>query len=271
MSVEIIPAIDLKGGRCVRLRQGRMEDETVFSENPAEVARRWQDAGATRIHLVDLDGAVGGSPANVRAVEAIVGAVGVPTQLGGGIRTRQTMDFYRDLGVRRVILGTAALDPAALTALCEGYAGEVAVGVDARDGFVAVKGWTETAAVRADDLVRALSGLPVAAVVFTDISRDGMMRGPNLEAMAAMLAICPAPLVASGGVSRIEDVRNLCALPGLAGMIIGRALYDGRVDLAAAIRLAASCPASTGEAAASFPGRERPVAAEARGFGSRET
>jgi phosphoribosylformimino-5-aminoimidazole carboxamide ribotide isomerase len=246
MTVEIIPAIDLKGGRCVRLRQGRMEDETVFSDRPAEVARRWQDAGAARLHLVDLDGAVGGSPANARAVEAIVGAVGVPTQLGGGIRTRETMDFYRDLGVRRVILGTAALDRAALAALCDGYAGEVAVGVDARDGFVAVKGWTETAAVRAADLVRSLAGLPVAAVIYTDISRDGMMRGPNVEAMAAMLAISPAPLIASGGVSRIEDVESLRALPGLAGMIIGRALYDGRVDLAAAIRLAAGGRAVAG-------------------------
>jgi len=242
MGVEIIPAIDLKGGRCVRLRQGRMEDETVFSENPAEVARRWEDAGASRIHLVDLDGAVGGEPANARAVEAIVGAVGVPTQLGGGIRTRETMDFYCSLGVRRVILGTAALDPSALGALLDGYRGEVAVGVDARDGFVAVRGWTETASVKAADLVRGLAGLPVAAVIYTDISRDGMMQGPNVEAMAAMLAISPAPLIASGGVSRMEDVERLCALPGLAGMIVGRALYDGRVDLTAAVRLAASCP-----------------------------
>lgn len=239
MGVEIIPAIDLKGGRCVRLRQGRMEDETVFSDNPAEVARRWEGAGASRIHLVDLDGAVGGSPVNARAVEAIVGAVRVPTQLGGGIRTRETMDFYRGLGVRRVILGTAALDPAALAGLCDGYRGEVAVGVDARDGFVAVKGWTETATVRATDLVRGLAGLPVAAVIYTDISRDGMMQGPNVEAMAAMLAISPAPLIASGGVSRLQDVESLCGLAGLAGMIIGRALYDGRVDLAEAVRLAA--------------------------------
>ncbi|HWR97308.1 MAG TPA: 1-(5-phosphoribosyl)-5-[(5-phosphoribosylamino)methylideneamino]imidazole-4-carboxamide isomerase [Candidatus Methanoperedens sp.] len=238
MTVEIIPAIDLKGGRCVRLRQGRMEDETVFSDNPAAVARRWEDAGASRIHLVDLDGAVGGAPANARAVEAIVAAVRVPTQLGGGIRTRETMDFYRGLGVRRVILGTAALDRGALATLCDGFAGEVAVGVDARDGLVAVKGWTETAAVRATDLVRGLAGLPVAAVIYTDISRDGMMQGPNVEAMAAMLALSPAPLIASGGVSRPEDVQRLCALEGLAGMIIGRALYDGRVDLAAAVRLA---------------------------------
>jgi phosphoribosylformimino-5-aminoimidazole carboxamide ribotide isomerase len=240
MTVEIIPAIDLKGGRCVRLRQGRMEDETVFSDNPAEVARRWEDAGASRIHLVDLDGAVGGAPVNARAVASIVAAVRVPTQLGGGIRTRETMEFYRGLGVRRVILGTAALDRAALAGLCAGFAGEVAVGVDARDGLVAVKGWTETAAVRATDLVRGLAGLPVAAVIYTDISRDGMMQGPNVEAMAAMLAISPAPLIASGGVSRIEDVERLCALAGLAGMIVGRALYDGRVDLAAAVRLAAA-------------------------------
>ncbi len=238
--VGIIPAIDLKGGRCVRLRQGRMEDETVFSDNPAEVARRWEDAGASRIHIVDLDGAVGGSPVNAHAVEAIVGSVGVPTQLGGGIRTRETMDFYHGLGVRRVILGTAALDPTVLTALCDGYRGEVAVGVDARNGLVAVKGWTETATVKAADLVRALAGLPVAAVIYTDIARDGMMQGPNIEAMAAMLAISPAPLIASGGVSRMEDVERLCALHGLAGMIIGRALYDGRIDLAAAVRFAAT-------------------------------
>jgi phosphoribosylformimino-5-aminoimidazole carboxamide ribotide isomerase len=238
LTVEIIPAIDLKGGRCVRLRQGRMEDETVFSDNPAEIARRWEDAGATRIHLVDLDGAVGGAPVNARAVEAIVAAVRVPTQLGGGIRTRETMEFYRGLGVRRVILGTAALDRTALAGLCDGFAGEVAVGVDARDGMVAVKGWTETATVRAADLVRGLAGLPVAAVIYTDISRDGMMQGPNVDAMAAMLAISPAPLIASGGVSRPEDVERLCALKGLAGMIIGRALYDGGIDLAAAVRLA---------------------------------
>jgi phosphoribosylformimino-5-aminoimidazole carboxamide ribotide isomerase len=239
VNVEIIPAIDLKGGRCVRLRQGRMTDETVFSDNPAEVARRWEDAGASRIHLVDLDGAVGGGPVNARAVEAIVGAVRVPTQLGGGIRTRETMDFYHGLGVQRVILGTAALDLRALARLVEGYAGEVAVGVDARDGFVAVKGWTETATVKADELVGALAGLPVAAVIYTDISRDGMMQGPNVQAMADMLGICPAPLIASGGVSQLSDVERLCALRGLAGMIIGRALYDGRVDLAAAVRLAA--------------------------------
>jgi phosphoribosylformimino-5-aminoimidazole carboxamide ribotide isomerase len=240
VTVEIIPAIDLKGGRCVRLRQGRMEDETVFSDDPAEVARRWEQGGARRIHLVDLDGAVGGAPANAPAIEAIVRAVRVPVQLGGGIRTRATMELYRGLGVSRVILGTAALEPAALRALLDGYAGEVAVGVDARDGFVAVKGWTETAAVRAADLVRGLAGLPVAAVIYTDISRDGMMQGPNLEAMAAMLRISPVPLVASGGVSRIEDVAALLALPGLAGMIIGRALYDGRVDLGQAVRLAAA-------------------------------
>jgi phosphoribosylformimino-5-aminoimidazole carboxamide ribotide isomerase len=238
MTVEIIPAIDLKGGRCVRLRQGRMEDETVFSDNPAEIARRWEGAGASRIHLVDLDGAVGGAPVNARAVEAIVAAVRVPTQLGGGIRTRETMEFYRGLGVRRVILGTAALDRNTLAGLCDGFAGEVAVGVDARDGMVAVKGWTETATVRAADLVRGLAGLPVAAVIYTDISRDGMMQGPNVDAMAAMLAISPAPLIASGGVSRPEDVERLCALKGLAGMIIGRALYDGSIDLAAAVRLA---------------------------------
>jgi phosphoribosylformimino-5-aminoimidazole carboxamide ribotide isomerase len=245
MSVEIIPAIDLKGGRCVRLRQGRMEDETVFSDNPAEIARRWEDSGASRIHLVDLDGAVGGMPVNARAVEAIVRAVSVPTQLGGGIRTRETMDFYLGLGVRRMILGTAALDPAVLAGLVRGFRGEVAVGVDARDGLVAVKGWTETASVKAADLVRGLAGLPVAAVIYTDISRDGMMQGPNVEAMAAMLAISPAPLIASGGVSRIEDVERLCALSGLAGIIIGRALYDGRVDLAAAVRLAAGGAALT--------------------------
>lgn len=239
MTVEIIPAIDLKGGKCVRLRQGRMEEETVFSDKPAQVARRWEAAGASRIHLVDLDGAVGGEPVNAHAIEEIVGAVRIPTQLGGGIRTRATMDFYHELGVRRVILGTAALDPKALAALCDGYRGEVAVGVDARYGFVAVKGWTETASVKATDLVRGLAGLRVAAVIFTDIFRDGMMRGPNLEAMEAMIAISPVPLIASGGVSRIEDVEQLCAIPRLAGIIIGRALYDGRVDLAAAVRLAA--------------------------------
>jgi phosphoribosylformimino-5-aminoimidazole carboxamide ribotide isomerase len=237
MGAQIIPAIDLKGGRCVRLRQGRMEDETVFSDNPAEVARRWEQAGATRIHLVDLDGAVTGNPVNAPAIAAVVGAVGVPVQLGGGIRSRATMDFYRGLGVARVILGTAALDVAALGSMLDGFAGEVAVGVDARDGLVAVKGWTETAHVRADDLVRRLAGLPVAAVIYTDIARDGMMQGPNVEAMAAMLRISPVPLIASGGVSRMEDVERLLALPGLAGIIIGRALYDGRVDLARAVTL----------------------------------
>lgn len=239
MPAEIIPAIDLKGGRCVRLRQGRMEEETVFADDPAEVARRWEAEGASRIHLVDLDGAVGGAPVNARAVERIRRAVEVPLQLGGGIRTRETMEFYRGLGVGRVILGTAAVDREALSALAEGFAGEVAVGVDARDGVVRVSGWTASAAVRAEDLVRGLAGLPVAAVIYTDISRDGMMQGPNVEAMAAMLAISPLPLVASGGVSRIGDVERLLGLAGLAGMIIGRALYDGRVDLGSAVRLAA--------------------------------
>ncbi len=218
-----------------------MDRETVFSDRPAEMALRWEGAGAQRLHLVDLDGALSGRPVNAPAVESILEAVKIPVQLGGGIRDRRAMMRYQELGVSRIILGTAAtLHPEALRRLVEDFPGEVAVGIDARDGLVAVRGWTETVKKRATELAQDLAGLPLAAVIYTDIARDGMMEGPNLEAIEKMLPVSPAPLIASGGVSTTNDVRRLVEMgkEGLAGVIIGRALYDGRIDLARALQLA---------------------------------
>ncbi|MBI2194756.1 MAG: 1-(5-phosphoribosyl)-5-[(5-phosphoribosylamino)methylideneamino]imidazole-4-carboxamide isomerase [Planctomycetes bacterium] len=234
----IYPAIDLQQGRCVRLRQGRPEASTVFSEDPAEAATRWAQAGAEFLHVVDLDGAFEGQPKNRSSIERILQAVRVPVQVGGGIRTAEAVEEMLRLGVARVILGTAALeDTAGFSVLAGRFPGRIALGLDARDGRVAVKGWAEVSDIPALDLLTRVSSLPLAAVVYTDIRRDGMMAGPNLEATRAVAEKAAVPVIASGGIATLEDVRRLARLP-LGGMIIGRALYEGRIELSQAIQAA---------------------------------
>jgi phosphoribosylformimino-5-aminoimidazole carboxamide ribotide isomerase len=238
--VIVIPAIDLKDGRCVRLRQGRMQEETVYSQEPAEVARRWAEEGAQVLHVVDLNGAVEGTPRNRPMIEAILKAVTVPVQVGGGIRTLDMIDSYLSAGVERVVLGTAVIrDRTLLTEACNRYPGRVLVGVDAKGGKVAVQGWTDVADLDAADFVGRLSGLGVYAVIYTDIARDGMLEGPNVEGLRRIVAACPVPLIASGGITRAEDLRQLRSLgPKVIGAILGKALYEGLLDLRSAMAAA---------------------------------
>ncbi len=236
----VIPAIDLKDGRCVRLRQGRLQDETVYSQEPAEVARRWEDEGAQLLHVVDLNGAVEGTPRNRTAIEAILKAVTVPIQVGGGIRTLETMEAYLASGIERVVLGTAVVrDRALLEEACRRFPGRVIVGVDAKGGKVAVEGWTDVADHDATDFAGHLSGLAIYAVIYTDIARDGMLEGPNMDGLRRMTAVCPVPLIASGGITRTDDLRSLRALgPKVIGAIVGKALYEGMLDLRTAMAAA---------------------------------
>jgi phosphoribosylformimino-5-aminoimidazole carboxamide ribotide isomerase len=234
--MEIIPAIDLKDGRCVRLYQGDFAQSTVYGDDPVAMARRWVDLGATRLHVVDLDGARSGRPTNTDAVLAIVQAAGVPVQLGGGLRREEDVTAALALGVERVILGTAAVEQTELVArLVARFGEQVVVGVDARDGMVATAGWTETADVRAVDLVRHVAELGVARVVYTDISRDGTLTEPNFEALAELIWPGGPAIVASGGIARVEHLARLAAT-GAESAIVGKALYDGKIDLAAALR-----------------------------------
>ena len=228
--MEIIPAIDLRGGRCVRLFQGRYDRETVFGDDPAAIARHWAAQGATRLHVVDLDGAREGEPRNLEAVAAIARAVAVPVQLGGGIRSEEAARRALDLGVARVIVGTAALDPQAIGRLVACLGDRLAVGIDARDGRVAVRGWLETSEILATDLARAVAGLGVRCLVFTDIARDGTLEGPNVAALREMVESVEAAVIASGGISTVEQVRAVREA-GAAGAIIGTALYAGRLSL----------------------------------------
>ncbi|MEW6486319.1 MAG: 1-(5-phosphoribosyl)-5-[(5-phosphoribosylamino)methylideneamino]imidazole-4-carboxamide isomerase [Thermodesulfobacteriota bacterium] len=234
----VIPAIDLKGGRCVRLRQGRMEDDTVYGDDPAAVARRWAELGARRIHLVDLDGAFAGRPENLAAVRAVRRAVDVELELGGGIRDEATAERLFAEGLDYVILGTAALEePALVGRVSTAHPGRVLVGIDARDGCVAVRGWAEVSRTRAVDLARTLAGQGAAGFVFTDIERDGMQTGVNREATAEFARHAGAPVIASGGVSDLADIERLLPLEadGVVGVITGRALYEGTLDLAQAL------------------------------------
>ena len=235
--MHIYPAIDLLNGRCVRLRQGDYARETVFSDDPAAVARKWVELGADRIHVVDLDGAKAGKPVNGPAIRKIVEAAGVPVQLGGGLRTDADLAAVFDWGVRWAVLGTRALQsPEWVRAAAERSPDRIVLGVDAKDGFVATEGWLEVSQVKAVDLAKQVSDAPLAAVVYTDIAKDGMMSGPNFDALAEMQAAVPLPVIASGGVCTLEHVRRLMA-GGIPGCIIGRALYEGSLDLAAALQL----------------------------------
>lgn len=236
--MEVIPAIDLRGGRCVRLRQGDYARETVFDADPAAVAGRFEAEGALRIHLVDLDGAREGRPVNIEAVRAILARVQVPCQLGGGVRDEATVRAWLDGGVERVIIGTQALkDPAWFRALVAKSPGRIVLGLDARDGRVATEGWLDVSSVEAAELAEQFDDLPLAAVVYTDIARDGMLEGPNLAATEALARRLRAPVIASGGVGSLEDLARLARLP-VAGCIVGRALYEGRFRLSEALERA---------------------------------
>ncbi|MCU0525290.1 MAG: 1-(5-phosphoribosyl)-5-[(5-phosphoribosylamino)methylideneamino]imidazole-4-carboxamide isomerase [Elainella sp. Prado103] len=237
--MEVIPAIDLLEGRCVRLYQGDYARSEVFDENPVAVARQWVEQGATRLHLVDLDGAKAGHPVNQQAIEAIVRAVDVPVQVGGGLRDRSSVAGLLGLGVQRIILGTVAVEQPDLVAqLCEGFPQQIVVGIDARNGKVATRGWLETSAVEAVPLAQQMSQFGVAAIIYTDIYRDGTLQGPNREALRELAQAISIPVIASGGVSSVTDLLNLLPLEslGVSGAIVGRALYTGDLSLREAIR-----------------------------------
>jgi|TARA_Y100000588_G_scaffold347087_1_gene395578 phosphoribosylformimino-5-aminoimidazole carboxamide ribotide isomerase len=232
----LYPAIDLKDGACVRLRRGDMDQATVFNLDPGAQAKQFTDAGCDWIHVVDLDGAFEGKPENGAAVDAILDAVDVPVQLGGGIRSLDTAADWLDRGVRRVVFGTVAVkDPDMVIAACRLWPDQVAVGIDARGGFVAVEGWAEQSTLAVVDLAGRFEDAGVAAIVYTDIDRDGMMQGVNVEETASLAEKTTIPVIASGGIASLEDLRALKARGGIAGAISGRALYDGRLDLSAAL------------------------------------
>lgn len=227
----LIPAIDLKNGQCVRLRQGRMDDVTVFSTDPVSVAKRWVDEGAQRLHVVDLDGAVKGSPGNLKALEKIVAAVGdVPVQAGGGVRDEETVQHYLDVGVSFIIIGTKAVNtPHFLRDLCLEYPRHIFVGLDAKDGRVAIDGWNKLSHHDVVEMAQHCERDGVEAIIYTDIGRDGMMQGFNVEATRALAKAVNTPVIASGGVSSLDDLRSLGSLreDGVVGAVIGRALYEG--------------------------------------------
>lgn len=233
--MEVIPAIDLKDGRCVRLVQGDFDKETVFSTDPAAVARRWQEAGAPRIHVVDLDGAASGKPCNTEAVAGILKSIDIPIQLGGGIRNMDMLKNWLSQGVQRVVLGTAAVeDPDFLLKACSKFGDAVIAGIDARNGKVATSGWTRTTQVDALSFIANVAELGIRRIIYTDIATDGTLTGPNLEAMRQVIAHTRIPVIASGGVSTIDHLASLNTL-GVEGAIIGRALYTGHLDLRQAI------------------------------------
>jgi phosphoribosylformimino-5-aminoimidazole carboxamide ribotide isomerase len=236
----LYPAIDLKGGRVVRLKRGDMDQATVYGEDPAAQAAGFARQGFAWVHVVDLDGAFAGKPANEAAVRAILAAASIPVQLGGGIRSMATVEGWLDAGVTRVILGSAAVkDPDFARAACRAFPGRVAVGIDARGGMVATEGWAETSTVSARDLALGFEDAGAAAIIYTDIDRDGMLGGVNLDATVALAQALTTPVIASGGVASITDLRALRAVAGegVAGVIIGRALYDGRIDPAEALAI----------------------------------
>lgn len=238
----VIPAIDIKDGKCVRLRQGRMSDETVFSDDPVAMARRWMEAGARRLHIVDLNGAMAGKPVNAAAIQAILSAFPeVPVQVGGGIRDEETIQAYLDAGVRYVILGTKAVNaPHFVSDVCIEFPGHIVVGLDAKDGKVAIDGWSKLSGHDVIDLAKKFQDMGVEAIIYTDIGRDGMMTGVNVEATVKLAEAIAIPVIASGGITNLDDIRRLCQVAdqGIVGAITGRAIYEGTLDFAAAQKLA---------------------------------
>jgi phosphoribosylformimino-5-aminoimidazole carboxamide ribotide isomerase len=233
---EIVPAVDLKAGRCVRLRQGRADAETVFSDDPVAMARRWEGSGARRLHVVDLDGAFAGRPAQTELVRAMIRAVAIPVQVGGGLREIAHVEAVLEAGARWAIVGTrAALDPVFLGEVCGRFREQVMIGIDASDGRVAVDGWTRVLELDALALARDAAAAGAAGIIYTDIARDGTQSGPNLWSTGAVAQAAGIPVFASGGVGSLDDIRQLATVAGLAGVIVGRALYSGAVDLATAV------------------------------------
>jgi len=238
----VIPAIDLKDGQCVRLRQGRMEDPTVFSDNPVQTATHWKEQGARRLHLVDLNGAFAGEPVNGVIVEEIARThPDLPLQIGGGIRDLKTIDYYLGVGVQYVIIGTAAVkNPEFVAEACKAFPGHIIVGLDAKDGWVATDGWAEVSTINVVDLAHRFADLGVDSIIYTDIARDGMMQGVNVEATVRLARESSIPVIASGGVSRMQDIIDLVKVAdtdtghGIMGAITGRAIYEGALDLAEA-------------------------------------
>lgn len=232
----VIPAIDIRDGKCIRLFQGRLDRVTVYSDDPVEMAGRWEREGASWIHVVDIDGAVEGRPKNRDSVEEIVKAFRGRVEVGGGIRDLETIESYMRLGVDRVVLGTAAYrSPSLVAEACRTFPGSIAVGIDAKDGLVAVEGWRRVTQERGLELAKRLEDMGVAVIIYTDIERDGTMEGPNLNAIASMVEALSIPVIASGGVSSMEDIRRLASIKGLEGVIVGRALYNGALSLKEAI------------------------------------
>ena len=238
--MKIIPAVDIKEGRCVRLSQGLADQETVYSDDPVAMACHWDEEGASLVHVVDLDGAFNGQPANADIVKKIIYNSSVDIQVGGGIRNLQTIESYINAGAYRVILGTVAQeDPKFVADACREFPGKIMVGIDARDGNVAVKGWVEVSDKKATDLARQLETCGVSGYIFTDISRDGMLQGPNLKSIREFVDHTSLPVIASGGVSRLKDIEDLLALEpnGIAGIIIGKALYDKNITYPQTLKL----------------------------------
>jgi phosphoribosylformimino-5-aminoimidazole carboxamide ribotide isomerase len=236
----IIPAVDIKNGKCVRLLQGRIDAETVYSDHPEVVASKWSRLGAPLVHVVDLDGAFAKSPQNVKLIYNILRSVDVPIQLGGGIRDEETVSMYLEMGVKRVVIGSEAIKKSTFVKkLCKKYPEQIVVGIDARNGKVAIDGWTNTTRIKAIDLAKEFEDCGVTAINFTDIQRDGMQSGPNLEATRCLAEAISIPVVASGGISSIQDIKNLLPLEevGVVGIIIGKALYSGGLDLKEALNL----------------------------------
>lgn len=241
--MEVIPAIDLLGGKCVRLYQGDYDRSEVFNENPVEVAKSWAEQGATRLHVVDLDGAKEGRSINLDAIEAIVRAISIPVQVGGGLRDRNSISQLLNLGVDRAIVGTVAVEqPELVKQLTQEFPGKIVVGIDARNGKVAIKGWLETSEVAATELAQQMAKMGAAAIIYTDIHRDGTLTGPNLDALRELAEAIDIPVIASGGVSSLRDLLNLLAIEplGVTGAIVGRAIYTGDVNLAEAVRAVGS-------------------------------
>lgn len=241
----LIPAIDIQDGKCVRLRQGRMDDTTVFEDDPVNAATRWVEAGATRLHIVDLDGAASGQPVNIEIVHRIVEKYPrVPIQIGGGIRDEDSVETYLDAGVQYVILGTKAVnEPHFVSDLCLEFPNHVIVGLDAKDGKLAVDGWSKLSRHDVIDLAQRFEEDGVAAIIYTDINRDGMLSGVNIEATRRLAEASRIPVIAAGGVTNLDDIKELCKIAdaGVSGVITGRAIYEGTLDFAAGLKLAAGC------------------------------
>lgn len=236
----ILPAIDLKEGRCVRLEQGLMDKDTVYNDDPAAQALQWQEQGGEFLHIVDLDGAFAGVPKNKAEIASIVKAIDIPSELGGGIRDLATIEAYLELGISRVILGTIAKEnPALVAEACKKFPGRIVVGIDAKDGLVAVRGWADVTEKLAREMAKEMEGFGVAAIIYTDIARDGMMQGPNIEATRKLAEAISIPVIASGGLSSLDDIRRLMAIEssGVSGVITGKAIYSGAIDLREAVAL----------------------------------